>query len=492
MTSLPTALYRCAQVKALDKTAIEMQKVGGFELMQTAGQCAFDLLRQEWPDANRITVFCGSGNNAGDGYIVAVLAKLFGCNVQVLTLADPQKLVGDARLAYQWAREHNLSIAAFAPVKNENLIKGVVVDALLGIGVRGDVRENYAAAIASINSSNRPVLSIDIPSGICGDSGRVLGKAVKAAHTITFIGLKRGMFTADACDYCGNIVYASLGVKAAVFETQKIECTRLNFKPPLLSERPANSHKGMFGRVVVIGGDRNYGGAGIMAAESALLSGAGLVYLASRPEHVSAALARRPELMVSGIESSDQLKRLLEQTEVLVLGPGVGQSEWSTEVVECALQSERTMLMDADGLNLLASKFKRYAPRDNWVLTPHPAEAGRLLGISTTQVQADRFAAAKALHEQYGGVIVLKGAGTIIADNNGLYLCTAGNPAMSTPGMGDILSGIIGGLLAQGLSLSASAKSGVWAHATAADNHVTTKSKHLLATDIYADLKELW
>jgi NAD(P)H-hydrate epimerase len=488
MTSLPTALYRCNQINSLDKAAIRMQDIKGFELMRRAGQCAFDLVQHKWPETSTITVFCGGGNNAGDGYVVAALAMRAGFSVQVLTLLDPQKLTGDALLAFELAKSCSVSISPFIVGVSE--IKGVLVDALLGIGISGTVREDYAVVIKAINASSQPVLAIDIPSGICGDTGRVLGSAVVAHSTITFIGLKQGMFTADACDHCGDINYAALGVAVEVYATEVKSCERLEFAPPLLPARPPNSHKGLFGRVVLIAGDKNYGGAGIMAAEATLLTGAGLVTLATHSEHVVAALARRPELMVSGIDSVIQLEPLLDQADVLVIGPGVGQSVWSKDVVECGLRSKQMAVVDADGLNILASQLNAYAPRDNWVLTPHPAEAGRLLGITTAQVQENRFAAAKALQQRYGGVIVLKGAGTIIADQDKLYLCSAGNPSMSTPGMGDILSGIIGGLLAQGLSLSESARLGVWAHATAADR--VTQNKHMLATDIYRTLPALW
>ncbi|MGK0375317.1 MAG: NAD(P)H-hydrate epimerase [Arenicella sp.] len=496
MTALPNQLYRCAQVKALDKAAVEIQKIDSFDLMQKAGQAAFSLLQYQWPGVEEVTVFCGAGNNAGDGYVVAALAAEAGLSVQVLTLVDPQTLTAEAHLAFQLADSSAASISRYNCA--ESVIRGVVVDALLGIGISGAVRLNYAEAILAINTSNLPILAIDIPSGICGDTGCVLGSAVKATFTICFIGLKQGLFTADATDHCGNIIYQGLGIPSEVFESQQASCQRLSYVPPLLPRRLVNSHKGLFGRVVVIGGDRNFGGAGIMAAESALISGAGLVTLATQPEHVAAALARRPELMVSGIDSADQLELILNNSDVLnkakilIVGPGVGQSVWSNEVVECSLQSGLTAIIDADGLNLLATKFKHYSPRDNWLLTPHPAEAARLLGISTAQVQADRFAAATELQQQYGGVIVLKGAGTIVADTNRLYLCSAGNPSMSTPGMGDVLSGILGGLLAQGLSLSDSARLGVWAHATAADRVAERSTKTMLATEIYADLRALW
>jgi len=488
MSLLPTSLYQCSQVKSLDKAAIEMLPITGFELMIRAGQRAFDLLKGSWPHNDQVTVFCGAGNNAGDGYIIAGLAQQAGLQAKVYYLADPQELKGEAKLAFEYAAQHDVVIEEYLPATDS--IDGLVVDALLGIGLVGNVRENYAHAIDKINSSKLPVLSIDIPSGICGDTGRVLGNAVRASRTISYIGLKQGLLTGDACDCVGELSFAGLGVRDSVLETQKASCSRLQYSIPLLPKRHANAHKGMFGRVLVVAGDKSYGGAGIMAAESALFCGAGIVELATQAEHVAAALARRPELIVQAIDEAEQLKLPLGNASVLVIGPGLGRSPWSKELFKLCIKRELPMVLDADGLNLLA-EHKHALFNDSWVLTPHPGEAARLLKTSTKKVQNNRFAAAQAIQNKYGGVTVLKGAGTIIASDEGLYLCSEGNPAMSTPGMGDVLSGIIGGFLANGLSVSESAKLGVWAHATAADQAVQQSGKNLLATEIYSNLREL-
>jgi len=501
MSALPTSLYKCAQVQALDKAVIASQSTTGFELMQLAGKRAFELLQSRWPQASTLTVFCGGGNNGGDGYVVAALALQAGLQVQVYTLADVRKLDNEASLAYAAAVKAGMEVKAYTP--NISQLKGVVVDALLGVGVSGQVRQDYAAAILGINSTALPVLAIDVPSGICGDTGKIQGVAIRATTTLSFIGLKQGLLTCDATECVGELVYDSLDIHPSIFETQTPSCNRLEFQPPLLAARHKNSHKGMFGRLLVVAGDEGFGGAGIMAAEAALITGAGLVSLATRQQHVSAALARRPELMVRGVESGSDLEALLASSDILIVGPGIGQSEWSTAMLSLCLEAKKPMLIDADGLNLLASTFAAHAPRENWVLTPHPAEAARLLNISTAQVQANRFGAATQLQAKYGGVIVLKGAGTIIAgkqaiagkqgiaDQQGLSLCSAGNPAMSTPGMGDVLSGIIGALLASDMSISDAARKGVWAHATAGDLSANKLGKHLLATEIYPELRAL-
>lgn len=499
--SLPTDLYLSSQVKALDALAIQNQGVTGFTLMKRAAREVFHLLQEQWPLRKNICVFCGSGNNAGDGYIVAALAAKAGLFAQVICLSPTSSLKNDAKLAYEYALKQNVDIRDFVQdysYHEWNTQETVIVDALLGIGLSGQVRVPYIKAIELINQLDIPVLAIDVPSGICADTGTVLGCAIQANQTMTFIGLKQGLLTSDACQYVGELTYTDLGVEKHIFEQQTPNSQRLNFISPLLGMRPKNSHKGMFGHVVIVAGDLGYGGAGILAAESALACGAGLVSLATRKEHVTAALTRRPEIMAYGVESSDDLLVLLDQASIIVLGPGLGKSEWSEAVFNICLERELPMVIDADGLSLLAGNFENLSMRKNWVLTPHPGEAARLLKTCTKGILADRFATATAIQEKYGGVCVLKGAGTIIAsiavdaDKVSLSLCSAGNPAMSAPGTGDVLSGVIASLLAQGLSNKKAAEMGVWAHATAGDAIVKTHGKYLFASELIQSLRKLW
>lgn len=265
----------------------------------------------------------------------------------------------------------------------------------------------------------------------------------------------------------------------------------LDYQPPLLTPRPNDSHKGSFGHVLALGGDHGFGGAIIMAAEAALVSGAGMVSLATRSQHTAAALTRCPEVMAFGLESGDQFDTIFQNPNVLILGPGLGRSEWSQSVFERSLAAAQAMVVDADALNLLAQS-QTFLARENWVLTPHPAEAARLLGVATREVQADRLAAAQKLQRKFGGVIVLKGAGTIVVDSDSSFCCELGNPAMSTAGMGDVLSGIICGLLAQKISCMDAAKLGVWAHAKAGDLAAQDLGRHLRATEIFPFLRHLW
>jgi hydroxyethylthiazole kinase-like uncharacterized protein yjeF len=261
----------------------------------------------------------------------------------------------------------------------------------------------------------------------------------------------------------------------------------------LLPQRDRAAHKGMFGHALVIGGDIGMGGAVALAAEAAARTGAGLTSAATQPAHVAAILARRPEIMVTGVTSGQELEPLLARPSLLVVGPGLGRSAWSEQMLQQATLCGLPLVLDADGLNILAAgRVVRESRHDNWILTPHPAEAARLLGITTADIQQDRPAAVIALQQRYGGVIVLKGAGTLVCGADGaVNICTGGNPGMASGGMGDVLSGIIGGLLAQGLNSIDAACLGVCLHAEAADIAAKQGERGLLASDLIAQLQPL-
>lgn len=485
-------LYTAAQTRALDHAAISEFAIPGITLMARAASACFDMLTDLWPDLGQIQVLCGTGNNGGDGYLIADLAHKRGIKVQVVQLGDCTKITGDAALARQQALANGVVEQPYVP---GNLLgEGVIVDAMLGTGLGGDVREPYLLAIHEINACVLPVLAVDIPTGLCSDSGRVLGAAVVADVTVSFIGLKRGLFTLDAPDYTGAIQFTDLEVPHGAYQRVTPDCQRLELEHLLagLPVRSASAHKGSYGTVLVVGGDHGMAGAAAMAAEAALRSGAGLVRAATRPEHVSALVARTPEIMARGVVSGQELEPLLADANILVVGPGLGQSPWSEQLLRVAGASGKPMVLDADGLNLLIQgNIVENRRRDNWVLTPHPGEAGRLLGISTADVQADRFAAARALQQRYGGVVVLKGNGTLIAGDDALLLSDYGNPGMASGGMGDVLSGIIGSLLAQGIAPLEAAALAVCVHGAAADIAAEDGQSGLLATDLLKPMRAL-
>lgn len=491
----PRALYTAEQTRQLDQLAIDSGIVG-IQLMKRAGRAAFEQLLKHFPEPSSITVYCGAGNNAGDGYVIAALAAQRRIPVRLIAVGDPQKLSGEAAEARDYAFQEGVEAEALADVLKKPPTEGVIVDALLGTGISGEVRPAYAEAIEQINQAGLPVLAVDIPSGLEADTGAILGSAVRAALTVTFIGVKQGLLSGRGPALCGELIFAGLGVPESVYAQVPSECRRFVLAEALsaLPSRAEDAHKGDFGHVMIIGGDTGYGGAAIMAAEAAARTGAGLVSLATRPEHVAPALTRRPELMVCGVTSGQELEPWLARPTVLVVGPGLGQSPWSEQMLQQALQSGLPVVLDADALNLLAAHRPAVAEaRNNWILTPHPGEAARLLQSGTAEVQRDRFAAVATLQQRYGGAVILKGAGSLMRSVEGpTELINAGNPGMASGGMGDVLSGILGGLLAQGLSVTQAAVLGAGLHAEAADLAVGDwGERSLLATDLVPALCQL-
>lgn len=482
---LPLSLYSAAQVRALDARLIE-SGTSGFELMHRAARAAWRSLRQRWPDAGALTVFAGGGNNGADGYLIASLAQRSGWPVNVYYLSDPEKLEGDAAKAYMEAKGTGINPEPWrAGVK----LTGVVVDAMLGTGFSGEVREPYAKAIEQINSCDLPVVAVDIPSGLNADTGFVRDQAVKANLTITFIGLKLGLLTGNGPDYCGSIEFAALVEEPqnpADAMAQRLAPRNL----PKLKPRKRSSHKGNFGHVLVIGGDEGTGGAALMTSEAALRCGAGMISLATRPSNVAPVLARRPEVMVAGVESAGKVIALAEKADVLAVGPGLGQGAWSRSVISVAASREVPQVWDADALNLLASQAV-IKPRGEWIMTPHPGEAARLLRSDIATIQSRRPAAARKLAEHYGAVVLLKGLGTLIAAPDGrMALCGRGHPAMSTGGAGDVLTGIIAALLAQHLSAFEAACLGAWLHGRAGEL-LGQHGRGLAASDLPDTVRQL-
>lgn len=483
---LPLALYSAAQVRALDGALIAAG-TPGFELMQRAAHAIWRALRREWPEAGAVTVLAGRGNNAGDGYLVAALAQRAGWQVRVLAVSEAQRLQDDAALAYEEARAAGVEILMWHA---EAEPQGVLVDALLGTGLAGEVREPYAAAINWINHSGQPVLAVDIPSGICADSGQVLGHAVTAQLTVTLIGLKIGLFVGQALDHVGRLVFDDLQADSQIVANQPCVAQRLaGAALPSVAARKPTTHKGQLGHLLVVGGDQGTGGAALLSAQSALRGGAGMVSLATRAEHIGAAQTRLPEVMSLAVASANQLHALAGKISVWVVGPGLGQGAWGRSLLSAAAAAGGAQVWDADALNLLAAGGVSIAPGS--VITPHPGEAARLLGISTAELQADRPAAARALARRYGVVCVLKGAGTLVADPTGrLLVCDRGDPVMAGAGLGDVLAGLIGALIAQGCSAWQAAALGVWVHACAGES-LAHKGNGLAASDLCDAIRRL-
>ena len=486
MSDLPVELYTAAQVRELDRLAIEEQGTPSLTLMERAGADALDVLTGRYPGAGNLVVLCGGGNNAGDGYVLARLARQAGLEVRVIALVEPGRLKGDAAASAQKYLQTGSVETALA-------LEGadIIVDALLGSGLNRPVEGSFAEAIELINAASVTVFALDIPSGLNADTGVCLGSAVRADATITFIGLKRGLFTAEGPEFCGEILFSDLGTPADIHVAVGAE-TRLTRHEEImrnLPPRPRHAHKGRYGHVLVIGGDYGYQGAAILAGSAAARAGAGLVTVATRPEHARTIPLFRPELMTAAVTAERDLDPLLDRVSVVAIGPGLGQSDWAISLLAKVLQTRLPLVVDADALNLLALEPLR---RENWVLTPHPGEAARLLGITSTEVQTDRFAAVTSLRDRFGGTVALKGAGSLVAGATGpIRLNRTGNPGMAGGGMGDVLTGVIAGLVAQGMEPDVATVAGVYLHGYAADQCAGEGERGMLAGDLLPVIRSL-
>lgn len=485
---LPLEIYTVEAVRRIDRAAID-GGIKGYVLMTRAAEAALRAARERFPDARRWQVVCGSGNNAGDGYVLARLAAQQGIAVSVLAVCPPDRLQGDAESAYMDFFASGGSLGLW-----EGKLDGeadLLIDALLGSGLSRDLDGDIAAAVDAINAHAAPVVALDMPTGLHGDSGKVLGRAVVAQLTVSFVGLKKGLLLGDGPAHTGVLVFAGLGIPAEPRQSAAPCMRRMTgaLVREALPPRQRSAHKGDFGHLLIVGGGPGMPGAARLAGEAALRTGAGRVSLAVHPSNTAGIVAGRPELMCHGVEGRDDLGHLLGAADVVALGPGLGGSDWARSLFEAALATDRPVVVDADGLNLLAAAPGR---RTDWVLTPHPGEAARLLGCTAADIQADRIGALARLVDAYGGTGVLKGAGTLVSSADGpAWFCTAGNPGMAAAGMGDVLTGIIAALRAQGLPAERAAAVGVEVHARAGDRAASRGERGTLAGDLMEPLREL-
>ncbi len=463
MSSLPAQLYTAEQVRHIEQRVFSAGTAAG-TLMHRAGLRAYRILREKWPNARRVSIVCGPGNNGGDGYVIAALAAKAGLEVQLIQHGEPRS--ADARAALTEAREAGAKLSPYyAGALGQS---DVVVDALLGIGLSNQPRAPFTEIIAEINAVDAPCLSVDIPSGLLADSGAAAGSLIKANVTATFVGLKIGLFTGRGPDCAGEVLFDDLGVGESV-RVEPHFATRLGSQwvRAVLPLREASFHKGQAGHLLLVGGGPGMAGAAWLAGAAALRCGAGRVTIACHPTSVAAIAAGSPELMVRSVSGPADLTGLLDQMDAIVVGPGLGRDSWGTALLALILDKADPSLLDADALNLLS--LDRQPVRGS-IVTPHPAEAARLLGQSTDNVSSDRPGAVRAISKALDTVCVLKGSGTLVcSDEDALLLCDRGNPGMASAGMGDLLSGVIGSLRAQGLSPLQAAGAGTWIHSAAAD-----------------------
>jgi len=487
-------LLTAAQSRELDRLSQEKYGVASYSLMTTAGEAVARATMEKYRTrlSDAVLVIAGKGNNGGDGFVAARKLLQESIKVRALLLGKASALKGDAArahadfLAAGGAVVEIDSDAALDAAMREH--PGIVIDAIFGTGLNAEVAGLPRRAIEAINSLAAPIVAIDISSGVNSDTGAVMGAAVNAALTVTFGFAKFGHVSFPGAGHCGELKIAQIGFAPAAIDDIAPSGLFLEAKDVGRWSKPRsrNSHKGMYGHAMVIAGSRGKAGAAILASRGALRAGAGLVTTAIPNSVADIVASAQAELMTEAIADCDghfdgkaatvALSSLIKPMTSIVVGPGIGVSDGTKELIEWliaeAVAPERPMLIDADGLNIVAQlgpEKLRHA-KGPVVLTPHPGEMSRLLGISTAEVNADRISAANKLVEKTGAVVLLKGAASVIAGPAGeVCINSTGNPGMSTPGMGDALSGITGALLGQHLDPLKALAFAVFLHGYAAD-----------------------
>lgn len=496
-------LFTSEQMRGFDRRAITEMGIRGIVLMENAALAACDLIEKELGDVDLLTigVLCGPGNNGGDGFALARQLFLRGCDVEIWLMDDPVKLSGDAKINFEAAAK--LDIPMIEPETGEDLeFEGydLVVDAMFGTGLERKVTGLFAEAIELLNQTELPVLALDLPSGVNADTGAELGIALDATFTITFQCGKPGLYLEPGRKHAGEVhivpislpISADDALKATYFLPEHDDAATL------FPERPANSHKGNYGKLLLIAGSKGMSGAARLAAGAALRCGAGLVMVAT-PECVRSEVTRQPELMTVGLPETaggcisyaakEKLEPLLKWADAVAVGPGLGQDAETAHLLNDILASNKRLVIDADGLNLIAAHHLQDKLPANAILTPHPGELERLCGTSLPTVH-ERIAAAREFARQHQVVVHVKGSSSATVTTDGkVYVNTTGNPGLATGGSGDVLAGIVGALCAQGIPAGACAWGGAYVHGLAADIAADVLGEvSLLPSDVIAHL----
>ncbi len=498
-------LYNKSTIALLDQSMIKHHVPSSYDLMTRASQSVLDVILERFSGRSRMLIFCGQGNNAGDGYVLARLATKKQFMVIVISLVAMENLSGDALTAYQdWEKIGKIKFCAVDNSFIDELINqsDIIIDAILGTGLDRPLSSSWSNIISKINrrEADIPVLAIDIPSGLDADTGNIWGDTIKADMSITFIGKKQGMYTAMARNYCGEIIFKSLAVPDSLYQQYATSAKLLSWHhlQQQITSRLVSSHKGHFGKLLIIGGNISMPGAVLLAGQSALRSGVGLVKILTHSENVLAVQSNHPELMVHGVSEHNMdkfyLDCLLNWADTIAIGPGLGTDNWAKSLFETTLdnlmnRSHIPLVMDADALNLLAAG--RNLKHTKLLITPHPGEAARLLDTDIDQIEQNRYNSIKKLQTKYEAIVVLKGAGTLISDQLEISVCPYGNAAMATAGMGDCLTGILSALIAQGYAMDSATRIAVCLHAKAADLAAEKGQNGMIASDILPYIRQL-
>ena len=485
---LPSELYLSETVRQGEKQLADTLGIPMYELMERAGQSVFSVVEHRFKHCGHILVVTGTGNNGGDGYVVARLALMSGYKVTLWQVGSSEKITGDAKTAEQRFVAEGGTVLSPADQIEDSV--DLIIDGMLGTGIKGTVRANVAKVIGGLNNSNRPIISIDTPSGLDTDTGRALGETIRSSITVTFIAIKRGLVTAQARRHVRELLFAGLFVDRAFVDSYQPDSLLTNAAwLSGLKQRAQDSHKGTHGRLLIVGGGEGMSGAAYLAGAASLRTGTGLTALTVHDSSSTPIRSLLPEAMVS--QASELLSRL-RWCSTICLGVGLSRLDWGQQAYETVMSeaSEVTKVIDADGLYWLAQDKLTAYPITNAVITPHPGEAAMLLNCSINEVEANRYHAVRQLCQKYQCVTVLKGAGTLVSDGRKTVVCHAGNAGMATGGMGDVLAGVISSLLAQGYQPIDAAILGTIIHSMAADHNAEQYGQvGMMASDVLASLR---
>lgn len=470
-------LYQREQVYRLDQQTIKMDAQPALLLMHKAATATWHALQQRWPECQKLVILAGAGNNGGDAFALALLAKQ-AKTISLYMIGDSERQSPEStyyREAWLAQGGEVLTWEGECPECD------VIVDGLLGIGLNKDLDQHWQSLIAQINSTQAVRVCIDIPSGLNADTGVAMPCAIRADLTVSFIGRKIGCWLADGPDYCGELVFDDLGISTSALNAEAAICSIIhsnNIQLPI--KRSRNSHKNQFGHILIVGGDRGMPGAVRLSAMAALRAGAGMVSVCVHPDNYTAIAAADPELMIG---TWDELERLLARATVVVIGPGLGQSTTAQNLLGVLSACKIPMVIDADALH---ADVLDNMQSERIVITPHPGEAARLLHCTVAQIQQDRVKALQQITQQWNAACVLKGSGSLVGLRHGsLSLCQNGHAGMATAGSGDVLSGLVAAYLGQGLTPLEAATGAVYVHARAAEHYArATHANSLIASDL--------
>jgi len=504
------------EMKEIDQKAILEFKIPGIVLMENAGRRVVEgvLEKLDGMQGRTVTIFAGKGNNGGDGLVAARHLFNMGVDVKVLLLENPDNITGDAAINLEIWKRMGQKVYAISQKDDFNAVRlflvktDLVVDAIYGTGFKGKLKDYVGRIIESINASQKPVVAVDLPSGLEADTGNVNGPCIRASLTVTFGLPKIGLLLEPGAGFTGDLRVMDISLPISLLEDEHLKLN-LIVKDQVkgwLPFRPNTSHKGDYGRVLIIAGSRGMAGAACLAAEAAARSGAGLVTLAVPEAVYQPVAAKLTEVMVVPVPCTGEgtiskealpiLRGMMERADVLAIGPGLsGNSETGDVVRKIIVSSGIPLVLDADALNAMAGHTNLFGKvKAPFVLTPHPGEMGRLTGLSAASVQQDRLNLSRRWSTEWGAVLVLKGSRSIIASPDGtVYINPTGNPGMATGGSGDVLTGVIAGLLAQGMEASRATAAGVYLHGMAGDRAALEKGMPgLLAGDILHSLPEVF